>query len=292
MDTWHENMKSPKSNKKDKQEPLKNFVILIGTIVIYVVIVPIPLIIGIKVSQFFHSKLYTGFAAPLFLLGQFLAIQILAKVFKQTKSVPLFSNWRDYIVAYFAVVVFCVIVFYPAQIGYDTLWAYFLSSIIAFPIAILSTYLFGSKDLKQRIKVFFSRKTFRVSRVNSEVQRKARRQLIVLLSALLFVLAPLYPTVIFIAKFTVWFGMGTSLKGIEPLIFLIAFLVVFIIGTIISSIIWYFIMSFYLTVQEWQELNKIPTPYFPLITPVFTKISHAMLAWKIRRESKESRNDP
>jgi hypothetical protein len=129
-------------------------------------------------------------------------------------------------------------------------------------------------------------RNFTIERVSPEVQRKARRQLVVLLSALLFVLAPLYPTAIFVTKFAVWVGMGVFLKGIEPLIVLIALLVVFGIGATISSIIWYFIMSFYLTIQEWRELIEIHTPDLPYLTPMFTRIGQAMLLWKIRRENK------
>lgn len=120
--------------------------------------------------------------------------------------------------------------------------------------------------------------------VSQDERTKARKQLIVLLSALLFVLLPLYPATILIARLAIWLGIGSTLNGSELLIVPIVLLLMYLIGAVISSFIWMFIMSFYLTVEEWDEYEKIPGVHIPIITPVFRVLSHKILTWKISRE--------
>jgi len=112
----------------------------------------------------------------------------------------------------------------------------------------------------------------------------------VLLSALLIVFISIYLTAILIIRFSRWFPVEIPQHGLGLLfaviIVLAVFIIPFVIFTILGSILWYFIMSFYLTVEECQELNRVSTPYAPIITPVITKISNVMLNWKIERERK------
>lgn len=120
--------------------------------------------------------------------------------------------------------------------------------------------------------------------ISQENQAKARRQLVVLLSALLFLLLPLFPIPIFLPKFAIWLGLGPTLKGVEILIVIIVLPLMYLIGAMISSIIWMFIMSFYLTVEEWHEYDKDSGLHIPFITPVFRVLSQKILSWKISRE--------
>jgi len=123
-----------------------------------------------------------------------------------------------------------------------------------------------------------------------EQRRQSRRLLVVLLSALLIVFISIYLTAILIIRFSRWFPVEIPQHGLGLLfaviIVLAVFIIPFVIFTILGSILWYFIMSFYLTVEECQELNRVSTPYAPIITPVITKISNVMLNWKIERERK------
>ena len=120
--------------------------------------------------------------------------------------------------------------------------------------------------------------------VSQETRRQARRQLVVLLSAPVFLLLPLYPIAILVAKLSIWFGLGPTLDGVDVLVFIIVFSMMFLIGATISSIIWMLIMSFYLTVEEWRELDRDSGLYIPVLTPLFTRISYKILTWKISRE--------
>lgn len=103
-----------------------------------------------------------------------------------------------------------------------------------------------------------------------------------------FILPPSCLAIILTSQILSWLGWGQYLNLLQALIYIVLMAAAAIIMGTIASILWYFVMSFYLTVQEWQDLNVIPTSYYPVITPVITKILNSMLAWKIRRESKRS----
>ncbi len=125
-----------------------------------------------------------------------------------------------------------------------------------------------------------------------EERRQAGRLLVVMLSAfLIFLLLSIFPAALLMVRFFIWMPMEPPQHGIGVLfagiVVLVVFLVPLSIFTIIGSIIWYFLMSFYLTVQEYRWMNSVPSPYIPLITSVITNISEKMLNWKIERERKK-----
>jgi hypothetical protein len=155
-------MKKHKSNKKN-QDLQRGCLLFLGSTLVYIFISSLPLIIGLRISQYFHTSFYIGFYVLLVLLGCLIALPVAARFSQQAKPTPVFGNWRDRIVASLAVLLFCVLAFYPSQIGNDTIWAYALSFTLAFIVSILIAYVFGSSKMKESIRNFpkqFKRKRY------------------------------------------------------------------------------------------------------------------------------------
>lgn len=117
-------------------------------------------------------------------------------------------------------------------------------------------------------------------------RREAGRELIALLSALFFVLVPLWPTAFLLAKIAVWLGLGPVLSLAEVLLFLLIAIPLFAVSMSIGLTIWMFIMSFFLTIEEWQRMEGPPNPRIPGITDFLVWISDVVLAWKMKREGR------
>jgi hypothetical protein len=134
------------------------------------------------------------------------------------------------------------------------------------------------------------KKKFHLKRVAPEVQRRARRDLVILLGSMIFVVfIPLFLMVrLTIGLVSLGLLKGT-LKLIDALFVLIYFLCSFTILAILSSAVWMIILSFFVTVDEWKELDAIPAPYFPVLTPIYKKMSEVILELKINRDVKKSK---
>jgi predicted membrane metal-binding protein len=92
-----------------------------------------------------------------------------------------------------------------------------------------------------------------ISHASKEEQRSARRQLVILLSAFVFVLLPMFPIVIIMA---VWLSklFGDTIELMEaPIIIGVLAISCLIIG-IISSTLWEILISFYLTIEELKDI--------------------------------------
>lgn len=122
--------------------------------------------------------------------------------------------------------------------------------------------------------------------VTPEERRQAARNLVVYLSALFFALASLCPASLLLAKLCASLGIGPVLKGIDLVIVLILLPAMYVVCLMASLSLWMVVMSFYLTVEEWQSLDATPSLYIPGVTPVLSKVSDAILAWKIAREKR------
>jgi hypothetical protein len=168
-------MQNQKRHKATKQYPMKGFLLFFGALFTNTFFMLLPLMVGIKISQYFSLRLYTGFYFLLLFLGIFLSGQVRAKLFKQTKRKQLIRDWKDRVVAYSSIIVFVMILFLPELLKVDTTFAYFLSFISALTVAFLIWQLFGSKELRNQFRFK------RAKHVDPEVQRKARRQSVVLL---------------------------------------------------------------------------------------------------------------
>ncbi len=277
-------MPNQKRHKATKQHPMKSLLLFLGTLFTNLIFMLLPFMIGIKTSQYFGLKLYTGFYLLLLFLGILLSGQVSNKLFNQAKRVQLIRDWKDRVVAYASIIVFVMILFVPELLKTDTTFAYFLSFLSALTAAILIWRFFGSKELRNQFRFR------RAKRVNPEVQRKAGRQLVVLLSAMFIFFLGFYPAIIAVIKVINLFNFGTPLEGIEIPISVVVIWSTFsgtlLVVTIITSIFWRIAMTFYLTVDELQELDKMPSPYVPLLKPTYTKVASKLLEWKIAWENK------
>jgi hypothetical protein len=278
-------MQNQKWHKATKQYPMKGFLLFFGALFTNTFFMLLPLMVGIKISQYFSLRLYTGFYFLLLFLGIFLSGQVRAKLFKQTKRKQPIRDWKDRVVAYSSIIVFVMIFFLPELLKVDTTFAYFLSFISALTVAFLIWRLFGSKELRNQFRFK------RAKHVDPEVQHKARRQSVVLLSAVFSFFLAFYPAVIVLIKVARLLPFGTPLKGIEiPITMIVVFSTLIgtlLVGVTITSLIWRVVITFYLTAEELQKLDRIPSPYVPLLKPVYTKVARKLLEWKIARESKK-----
>lgn len=122
--------------------------------------------------------------------------------------------------------------------------------------------------------------------VSPQERREAGRELIVLLSALFFALIPLWPAALLSARIAVWLGLGPVLSLAEALLFSLIMILLSTLGLSIGLTVWMLIMSFYLTIEEWQSLEGPPNPRIPGITDTLARISDVIFAWKIKRENR------
>ncbi|MCS6842762.1 MAG: hypothetical protein NZ528_00330 [Caldilineales bacterium] len=122
--------------------------------------------------------------------------------------------------------------------------------------------------------------------MTAQERRAAGKELIVLLSALFLALLPLWPAALLVAKITVWLGLGPTLSVAEAFLLLFAMLLLSALGISMGLALWMLIMSFYLTLEEWQSLEGPPNPRIPGITDALARISDVILAWKLKREGR------
>jgi MFS family permease len=277
-----------KRHKKTKQHPMNVFLLFFGSLFIKLAFMLLPLIIGIKISQHFNLRLYTGLYFSLLFLGIYLSGQVSNKLFKQTNRKQLIRDWKDRIVACSSMIVFMMVLFLPELLKTGTTFAYFLSFISALTVAFLIWRFLGSKELRDQFRFK------RAKPIDPESQRTARRQLVVLLGAVIAFCLPLQVAALLeikVARMPIFRAYGPTLDGIEIPIAIIIVLSVMIgtllVGVTILSIFWRIFLTFYLTVDELQELDRMPSPYVPLLKPVYTKVASKLLEWKIARENKK-----
>ena len=143
-------------------------------------------------------------------------------------------------------------------------------------------------DIQGKVSLVTSRKKRQRSQDHTdlEIRRQARRDLVVLLSALFFFLLFLIPAIILGEMSAVRLGVTKVQLILAIPLFLVVVAISIFVAAIARSIAWRFAMSFYLTVDEWQELGRMPDFNIPIFRAIDTCISHRMLAWKISRESK------
>jgi hypothetical protein len=123
-------------------------------------------------------------------------------------------------------------------------------------------------------------------------QRDAFRQLIVLLSCVVFTLPPGVGGIILYSKL---FALITGLGLHDPLpsipyavIFLVTPMLVFlVIGLSIGGMVWMVLMSLFLTEDDIRYLSNYPSPHIPFFTPAYEAFWEYLMKKRKEREARK-----
>jgi hypothetical protein len=121
---------------------------------------------------------------------------------------------------------------------------------------------------------------------NPEMRRKSARMLVVYLSALIMLLSFSIGTLILVCL-PLTEITGSTLQGIEILFFTLVILISSTLGGLVGGVVWTFLISFYLTKDEWKALNEPKGLVVPIISPILKKAEGMAYQWKLVREKKK-----
>jgi hypothetical protein len=125
--------------------------------------------------------------------------------------------------------------------------------------------------------------------ISPEMRRQSGRMAVVLLSMIIITL-PFGFIVMFLSIIPILRLISKHPTGLDILLVLIVLFPALSIGMVIGSVVWIFLMSFYLTIDEWKEINETKGPEIPVITPIFERAEAIALRWKLARERKHDDN--
>ncbi|MEW5940662.1 MAG: hypothetical protein AB1750_13410 [Chloroflexota bacterium] len=135
-----------------KKDGWKNFRSVLLVALTVVIVSSLLIAIPINLANYFHVRFYSGFRVFLLLAGNISAYLIAVKLFGVVKPRPLFTNVRDGIVISLSWLIFFLIAFSPFDIADAPSYLCTFSFPLALAVAIAFSYLFGSDELKLKIK--------------------------------------------------------------------------------------------------------------------------------------------
>jgi hypothetical protein len=138
--------------KKDNWKSFSSFLLFALTVII---IGPLPIVIAIRLANYFQVPLYAGLRAFLNLIGFMLAYLIGVKLFGVGKPRRLFTNLRDGVVISISWLLFFLMAFSAFDIKDSPPYLCMFSFPIAIFVAISFAYFLGTEELKQKIRKFF-----------------------------------------------------------------------------------------------------------------------------------------
>jgi len=139
----------------------KNFFSFLSFAITYVIIVSLLIAIPIRVANYFHLHIYAGLIVFLLFFAHRSAFLISNKLFGIAKPRPLFTNFRDGVVISFAWLIFLLIAFSAFDIKGLPSYLCMISFPIAIFVAVSFTYLFGTDELRLKIRKMFKKKRVR-----------------------------------------------------------------------------------------------------------------------------------